>query len=352
MDKILDTNIREPEATQVWEWFKKNGFDHPDAFEKLDELFFTRGVLKYYKELIELVNSKSLNDKISAHIINLLGGVYEGKGENSNEKMYIAKNEKDKAIQELILSQIENPKGKESLYTALDLMSYATDKKEVQVTLDNMLKNDKSLLDDIEIYKLKVSHSIFDDDGGYSKIDTIEKISTLPKNKQNKLIPEIIDSFDVIFFGDNETRKQINNLLKNNPPTIPKSININKIEEEFQEHLEVPKTITDLDEVTTFIENEHEVFLAKKREEISQSIEEYGKWVRAYAETSDIDNKYEFYKEQILKAKTIEEKAAIITMISNESDNRSEYNDYLEKLYDDYDLKETIENCNQFWKKQ
>jgi hypothetical protein len=343
--KYKNIKIKEPEATELWEWLQKNGYNHPDSSKVLEELYYTRGALKYYRELIEAVNSKKLTDKISAQIINILGGIYSGKGDNS-QYLYIAKDEKDKAIQNLIMNQVESPTGKESLYEALDSLSYVVDNNEIQEILDNLSDEHIALISKATLDKLKIRHAQFNDDPTV----LYEVLKNVPQDERKELLPTIIDVINLDVYNDDKAlMKEFRMVLQQNQPEQIVAYNQKEFDKKFDEKFPEPQEITNIENLSEHISNEYKKSYEIERTKIYAKQKEFTQWIKAYAYTLNHKDRYEFYKNKI-KHSTLDESCAIINMIFEEKEAyNDEYIKYSLEIQDDLDLTDYLNRCEEYW---
>ncbi len=331
LSKIINTQVIEPDATKLWNILQKSDFNSSNTIEILNELWFARGAFKYYKELIEIANSRELPDNVLANLIAGISTAYEG--DRHNENSSVPFNQKDKTIQKFLTNQIENPKGKESYFMALERIRFTIDSEDIQDKMDKLLEADNLPIEKSDIYALKLRFSTYTLMNSENELFLLEKISQMDSIKNPKLQEELYDfSYRIKSSEDENLVHKYQEILEKNPievkdkPIEPDSENIpifandEELQEYADEHI-LPK-------------------YEEKLHELNREKEKYAQYIEAYSSTlNSFDEKIDFYKSKIKNGNKFEQEA-ILFMLEEKAELSNDTKDIelIEQLRVDSDL--------------
>jgi len=335
LSKIINTQVKEPDATKLWNILQNSDFNSSDTIEILNELWFARGAFKYYKELIEIANSKKVSDKVLANLIAGISTAYEG--DRHNENSSIPFNKKDEIIQQFITNQIENPKGKESYFMALERIRFTIGADEIQEKMDNLLESDNLPIEKSDIYALKLRFSVYTSMDSEEELVLLEKVSKLNSIENPRLQEELYDfSYKLQNSENKELVSKYQEILENNPI---------KVEERVIEpdNSNIPIFAND-EELQAYADEYITPQYEEKRNEFNEEKNQYARYIEAYSFTlNSFDEKVDFYKSKIKNGNKAEQEAILYMLEENADLNEDSDRALIEQLRADSDLEDLFE---------
>jgi hypothetical protein len=339
LNKIINRQVKEPDATKLWNMLKCSDFNSSDTIEILNQLWFTRGAFKYYNELIDIANNKKLSDKVLANLIAGISSAYEG--DRHNENSSIAFNKKDKVIQQFIASQIRNPKGKESYFMALERIRFTVISDEIQEKMDMLLESSNLPIQKSDIYALKLRFSIYTSMGSEDELLLLKKISEIESIKNQKLKEELYDfSYRLQNSENKELLEEYQKILENSPIEI-KDRNI-EFDSEKKDNIPI---FANEEELQAYADE----YIIPKYEEklniLNEQKNQYAKYIEAYSLTlHSFDEKINFYRSKIKNGNKFEQEA-ILYMLEERVELNEETSDIelIEQLRSDPTLESLFE---------
>jgi hypothetical protein len=306
LSKIINGQVREPDATKLWNMLKNSDFNSSDTIELLNQLWFARGAFKYYRELIDIANNKKLSDKVLANLIAGISSAYEG--DRHNENSSIPFNKKDKVIQQFISNQIKNPKGKESYFMALERIRFTMNSDEIQEKMDMLLESNNLPIQKSDIYALKLRFSIYTSMGSEDELSLLKNISDIESIKNQKLKEELYDfSYRLQNSENKELLDEYQKILENNPIEIKDD----NIEFHIEEEENIP-IFANEEELQAYADQYINPKYEEKLSILNEKKNEYAKYIEAYSSTlNSFDEKINFYKSKIKNGSKLEQEAIL-----------------------------------------
>ena len=342
LERIMSNEIKEPAATNIWKWLETYGFEHPDSLTMLNDLFMVNGVKKYYKELISVLSEMNLDDRTRGFIIKIVTSSFDG-GFGTGNELSTPANEKDRAIQKLILEELTYPKGKESFLEALEATYYLAKDDEVQEILNGLLELNDPNINKIDIYKQKVKLVSLNKSSN-NMLPILQEIISLNTNDKEKIIKEMFTEDYVYAVIRNEDRILTDTyraLLKQYPPKPLKKFNENKFYREIEKDFLFPDDIITDEQRQEYAKKTIPRLYEEEKAKDSQYHEEYRNWIFAYGKTLNKEKRYNFYKQKLLDSNS-EERDEILNVIEEQAMESDEYKKYLNTFKNDADLKGVI----------
>ena len=336
LNKIINTQVIEPNATKLWNILKNSDFNSSNTIEILNELWFARGAFKYYNELIEIANNKKLSDDVLANLIAGISTAYEGDRHNKNSS--IPFNKKDETIQKFLNNQIKYPKGKESYFMALERIRFTVDSNDIQEKMNVLLITDDLPIKKSDIYALKLRFSTYSPMKSEDELALLGKISQMNSIENPKLQEELYDfSYKLQDSEDENLLTKYQEILENNPIDIKdKSIEPNSEDIPIFANDEELQAYTD-----EYIAPKYE----ENRYQLNREKEKYAQYIEAYSSTlNSFDKKIDFYKSKIKSGNKFEQEA-ILFMLEEKADFNNDTTDIelIEQLRVDSDLEGLFE---------
>jgi len=337
LSKIIDTQVKEPDATKLWNILQNSDFNSSDTIEILDELFFARGAFKYYKELIEIANNKKISDEVLANLITGIFTAYEG--DRHNENASISFNKKDEILQQFLTNQLTNPQGKESYFMALERIDYITAPDEIQAKMDSLLESDNLPIEKSDIYALKLRFSLYTSTSMSSEEELflLEKVSNMDSIENPKLQEGLYNFAYKLQNSENkELVSKYQEILENNPI---------KVEERVIEpdNSNIPIFAND-EELQAYADEYITPQYEEKRNEFNEEKNQYARYIEAYSFTlNSFDEKVDFYKSKIKNGNKAEQEAILYMLEENADLNEDSDRALIEQLRADSDLEGLFE---------
>ena len=337
LSKIIDTQVKEPDATKLWNILQNSDFNSSDTIEILDELFFARGAFKYYKELIEIANNKKISDEVLANLITGIFTAYEG--DRDNENASISFNKKDEILQQFLTNQLTNPQGKESYFMALERIDYITAPDEIQAKMDSLLESDNLPIEKSDIYALKLRFSLYTSTSMSSEEELflLEKVSNMDSIENPKLQEGLYNFAYKLQNSENkELVSKYQEILENNPI---------KVEERVIEpdNSNIPIFAND-EELQAYADEYITPQYEEKRNEFNEEKNQYARYIEAYSFTlNSFDEKVDFYKSKIKNGNKAEQEAILYMLEENADLNEDSDRALIEQLRADSDLEGLFE---------
>jgi len=333
LEDIMDTTVKEPEATQIWEWLVANSFDHPKTLDVLEELFSANGHIKYYKNLLEILsNGTQLSSKVRSHIIMYVAGAFDGK---NNKVFSKASNNKDIEIQNMILDELNNPADELSFEAALNASLCLAENKELQNILDDLLANDNGYINKNKILEMKIASASFSNDAE-DLLSILSEVNAYDKNVQTKMMDEMLSENFLNAINQHNGELILENykaFLNNNLPPKLKRFNRDKFEQHMADTFKFPDDVVTVEDRDKYYTDHIGILTEEEAIKALKSNQQYSQWFLAYANTLDESKRYDFYKEKILNAQNEQERQEIIYMIQDRAERGvSEYIEYNKKL--------------------
>jgi len=334
LKNIMNTQVREPDATNLWNKLINSDFNSSDTIEILDELFFARGAFKYYKELIEIANNKKLSDEVLANLITGIFTAYEG--DRHNENASIAFDKKDEILQQFLTNQLANPQGKESYFMALERIDYITAPDEIQEKMDSLLESDNLPIEKSDIYALKLRFSLYTSNSE-EELALLEKVSKMDSIENPKLQEGLYDfAYKLQNSEDKELVSKYQEILESNPIDVKERV----IE---PDNSNIPIFAND-EELQAYADEHIIPQYEEKRNEFNEEKNQYAKYIEAYSFTlHSFDEKIDFYKSKIKNGNKAEQEAILYMLEENADLNEDTDRALVEQLRIDSDLEGLFE---------
>ena len=347
LEQIMSTKIEEPAATDIWSWLMKNGFGHPNSIRMLDDLLLVNGVRKYYKELIVTVKEDNLPDDVRSFIIRVVTSSFDG-GFGTKKSLSEPANEKDIAIQVLIREELDYPKDKKSFFEALQAAGYLAEDNEIQEILNGLLEKDNPHIDKNDVYRRKISlvSSSIVPDSVYPVFQQVMDLDA--KNRESIMEGFAEEGFAsaVLRCKDDDLKDKYIKVLEDNLPKVPQDFDESNFDKYVEEKFAFPDNIVTDEQKQKYVEKEIPRLYEESTYEVSDNDKPYEDWIQAYALMVNKNDRYEFYKNKILKAETKAEKDAIAGIIYERSQYEQEYEVYADALDKDKQIQEVINGTN------
>ena len=130
--------------------------------------------------------------------------------------------------------------------------------------------------------------------------------------------------------------------LDDNPPKIPKDFDENSFDKQFEEEFTFPDNLVTDKQKQKYAEKNIQRLYEEARARAIGDDRSYEEWIQAYALMVNKNDRYEFYKNSILNAKTRAEQEVIQRIMYERSEYEEEYKEYADMLDKDRQIKESV----------
>lgn len=264
-------------SKKIWDELVAIDFRYPESKGLLSKLLSAGAGWVLYDEIIDEINERDLPDEVVVDLVRALTYAYEG-GSLDSDTYHMPKNIKDEKIQTLMLDQLQNPVGKETLLKVMDLLYFLEEGDNLDL-LEQVINTNSHLLSDIEKLDYRLHYSS----------NNIERFSQIVNNLNSEENSQQEGYYNNVFYmglmgyvGDGQ-----NGLLKN----------------------EAAQTAvrTYLDENPVYTQGSSKI----------PDMGEYGNWLRASTAASGVEHLDESFYEQAVQTEDPIKTIAIIDYYAN-----------------------------------